>query len=176
MSGLLKNDSILSSAASVMRESIFSGLNGIGGINLSSIGIDTGQYFEGGKLYIKDAEKLKKAIEDNPQGVMDLFQTNSTDKSAPKGIFVQMYNSLDGVLSTLANKAGTSKYSTDANTTYKEESIMGKQLKELTKRVTELTTRLTKMETSYYKQFSAMETAMNKYNAQSTSLTNFIAQ
>lgn len=175
-SGLLKNDSILSSAASVMRESIFSGMAGIGGIKLSSIGIDTGQYFEGGKLYIKDPEKLKKAIEDNPQGVMDLFQINSPDQTAPKGIFVQMYNSLDGVLSTISSKAGTSKYSTDVNATYKEESVMGKQLKQLTKRMTELTSRLTKMETSYYRQFSAMESAMNKYNAQSTTLSNFIAK
>lgn len=175
MSGLLKNDSILTSATAKMREAIQAGLNGIGGVSLSSIGLDTGQYFEGGKLNIKDLDKLKKAIEDNPQGVMDLFQTSSLDTTKPKGIFIQLFDSLDGVLGTIANKAGTMKYSTDLNAKFKEESVMGERLKDLNKRVTALTARLVTAEVNYFKQFSAMETAINRYNSQSVSLSSYFA-
>ncbi|OKP85564.1 flagellar filament capping protein FliD [Paenibacillus sp. P32E] len=174
-SGILKDDSILTSAISKMRSAIQSGLNGIGGVDLASIGIGTGKYYEEGKIYIKDVDKLKSAIDNNPQGVMNLFQYSSTDTSKPSGIFVQISDGLNNVLSVMADKAGTLKTSSDLNATYKEESTMGKQLKDINKRISTLTTRLTDMETNYYKQFTAMETAMNKYNSQSASLSSFVA-
>jgi flagellar hook-associated protein 2 len=51
---------------------------------------------------------------------------------------------------------------------------MGKQLADYNKRISDMKSRLSDMETRYYKQFSAMEEAMNKYQSQSSSLTSFL--
>lgn len=52
---------------------------------------------------------------------------------------------------------------------------MGDMLKNYNKRIDDMTQRMNDLETRYYKQYAAMEQAMSKYNAQSTSLTNFIS-
>lgn len=166
-SGLLKNDNILKTAISDLR-AIISGKLG----DLSAMGITTGQYYEDGKLYL-DETKLKQALVANPQKVTELFQGNTGNKAG--GIFTQMSTSIDKALDNIATKAGTSKYSADLTTTYKTESVIGRQLKDYNSRIGTMTGRLTDLETRYYRQFTAMETAMNKYNSQSSSLSSFIS-
>lgn len=168
MSGLLKNDPILNDAISKMREAITSVVG-----DLKAFGINTGQWFDGGKLYIEDEEKLKLAIENNPQKIIDIFQAPS--KSEKPGILNQIYNSLEGVLEKLSEKAGTIKNSSDLKVAFKTESMMGRLLKDYDKRIDALNLRLTNLETRYYKQFTAMETAINKYNQQSTSLSSYFS-
>jgi len=161
-SGLLKNDDILKTTISSLRAVISEKLG-----SLSSIGITTGQYFENGKLYV-DEEKLTKALNNNPQAVTELFQGT---ESAPKsGIFSIMATKVDKSLDSLVKRVGTNKFSADITSTFKEESVMGKKLKEYTTRISDMLTMLNNAETRYYKQFSAMETAMNKLQAQSNSL------
>jgi flagellar hook-associated protein 2 len=58
----------------------------------------------------------------------------------------------------------------DLTSTFKEESVMGKKMKLYNTRITSMLTMLNNAETRYYKQFSAMETAMNKLQSQSNSL------
>ncbi|WP_160032751.1 flagellar filament capping protein FliD [Paenibacillus sp. An7] len=164
-SGLLKNDEILKSTASSMRENITGKLSA-----LSSLGITTGQYYENGKLYL-DENKFQQAMQSNPQQLIDVFQ--GVGSSA--GIFSKMSETINGSLDKLVNKAGTSKFSGDLNSIFKEESIMGRQLKDYNKRIDVLQLKLTNLETRYYKQFSAMETAMNKYNSQSSSLSSYFS-
>ncbi|MCL6601865.1 MAG: flagellar filament capping protein FliD [Paenibacillus sp.] len=164
-SGLLKNDEILKSTISSMRSVITNHLG-----DLSSIGITTGEYFENGKLYIND-EKLKAALQNNPQKVSTIFQgTTNTD-----GLFNRLSVGMNTALDKLASKAGTSKYSTDINSIYKPESIIGKKLIDYTTRIGTLQNRLQDMETNYYKQFTAMEKAISKYNSQSTSLSSYFS-
>ncbi|WDM21636.1 flagellar filament capping protein FliD [Paenibacillus polymyxa] len=165
-SGLLKNDNILSTAVSSMRSVITGSLD-----DLSAIGITTGQYYENGKIYINE-EKLKVALQSDPQKVMNIFQ-GSAD-GATSGIYNKISDEMNGTLDLLAKKAGTSKYSSDVNSILKTESIMGKQLADYKKRISDMKSRLSDMETRYYKQFSAMEEAMNKYQSQSSSLTSFL--
>src|SRR5690606_7993389 len=74
-SGLLRNDPILKSAIQELRRSFTNPVEGMpaGSINmLSQIGINTGTWSEGGKLFI-DEDKLKKALTDKPDQVMALF-------------------------------------------------------------------------------------------------------
>ena len=94
--------------------------------DLSSIGITTGQYFENGKLYINE-EKLKVALQSDPQKVSRVFQGSGDGVNA--GIFSKVGDAMNNALDKLVDKAGTSKYSTDANSIFKEESVMGRQLK-----------------------------------------------
>ncbi|MBY0009462.1 flagellar filament capping protein FliD [Paenibacillus typhae] len=165
-SGLLKNDSILQTVISDLRSVISKNLG-----SLSDMGITTGQYYEGGKIYLDEA-KLKQALSTNPQKVTELFQGNSA--SIDGGIFGQMSKSVDKALDNIVTKAGTSKFTTDLTATYKTESVMGRMLKDYNSRIDAMTDRLTDLETRYYKQFTAMETAMSKYNSQSSSLSSYL--
>ncbi|WP_310830497.1 flagellar filament capping protein FliD [Paenibacillus pedocola] len=162
-SGLLKNDVILQTAISDMRAAITDKLG-----DLSGMGITTGQYYENGKLYL-DEDKLKQAILNNPQKVNDVFRGSAVDVNG--GIFGALSAAADKALDKIVLKAGTSKFSTDLKFAYKTESVMGRMLKDYNSRIDSLQDRLADLETRYYKQFTAMETAMNKYNSQSSSLS-----
>ncbi|MEK5435031.1 MULTISPECIES: flagellar filament capping protein FliD [Paenibacillus] len=161
-SGLLKNDDILREAVSSLRGVIS---NQIGA--LSSIGVTTGSYFEGGKLKL-DETALKKALANDAQGVMDLLQGPAS--ASTTGVFDKLASKVNNTLDALVSRVGTNKYSTDLTSTFKEESVMGKKLKNYNTRISDMLTMLNNAETRYYKQFSAMETAMNKLQAQSSSL------
>ncbi|MDR6726542.1 flagellar hook-associated protein 2 [Paenibacillus amylolyticus] len=161
-SGLFKDDGILKTTISDMRMEIMGRLKG-----LSAAGITTGQYFENGKLYI-DEKKLQEALEKNPQEIIDLLQGPS---SAPTtGLFDKLQEVMEKGMGSLADKAGTSKFDGSLTATFKTESSMGRQLKEFNKQILNLRERLANMENRYYKQFTAMETAMTKYQSQSASL------
>ncbi|HEY4431022.1 MAG TPA: flagellar filament capping protein FliD [Paenibacillus sp.] len=161
-SGLLKNDDILRSTISSMRMVITENLG-----KLSELGITTGSYSEGGKLVLNES-KLKLAISNNPQSVIDLFQGPASDPD--EGLFDKLGGKLAVPLESLSKRAGTNKYSADLNSTFKEESVMGKRLKEYNTRISSMLTMLNNAETRFYKQFSAMESAMNKLQSQSNSL------
>ena len=176
-SGLLKNDEILKKTVWDMRDAVVKAKVKDSQTNLSSIGITTGQYYEGGKLILDEAgeAKLRKAIEEKPEEVMELF-LGSPDGKSTKGLFNDLYEKLAAPLESIAKRAGTSKYSTDLTLAYDTESVMGKELKGLKDRISATQKKLTVLETRYYNQFAAMEKAMNKFNSQSSSLSGFLAQ
>ncbi|KTD83842.1 flagellar filament capping protein FliD [Paenibacillus etheri] len=162
-SGLLKNDDIIKSVLSEMRGIITEKLG-----PLSTLGITTGNYMEKGKLVIADEAKLKNAISANPQLAMDLLQGPT---SAPKeGILDKMADKVSAAIDKISERAGTNRFSMDLTSTFKEESVMGKKMKLYNTQITSMLTMLNNAETRYYKQFSAMETAMNKLQSQSNSL------
>ena len=132
---------------------------------LSAIGITTGQYYEGGKLYI-DEEKLKKALENDPESIMNLFQGAANAPS--EGLFDKLAKVTDTAMINLSDKAGTTKNSGDPKSIFLVNSSMGKILEDYNKRITAMQRRLDDQETRYYKQFTAMETAMGKLNSQSS--------
>ncbi|CAH1054238.1 flagellar filament capping protein FliD [Paenibacillus pseudetheri] len=162
-SGLFKNNDIVTSLLSKMREAITEKLG-----SLNAIGITTGNYMENGKLVISDETKLKNALSANPQLAIDLFQ--GTANAPQSGIFNKIANNITSTLDMISDRAGTNKFSMDLNSTFKEESIIGKQLKSYNSRITTMQKNLQMVENRYYKQFSAMESAMNKLTTQSSSL------
>lgn len=168
-SGLLKGDSILTSAASNMRSTV---MNYLG--DLSSFGITTGTYQENGKLKIDEA-KLKEALTNDPQKVLSVFQgVSSSDENAKKGLFSDLSKSINGTLDQMVSKVGTSKFDTSVTGVFKPESMMGRQLKDYDKRISSMTLRMNDMENRYYKQFAAMEKAMSNMQSQSSSLTSYL--
>lgn len=169
-SGLLKNDEILKSTVSSMRSVITEYLGNASSMSLGSLGITTGTYSEGGKLYLDEA-KLKEAVLSNPEGVLELFQGSAVD-TTDKGLFDKMYDKLGNSLDKFATKAGTSKYSTDVTAAFNTTNTMYNTLKDYDKRIAALTTKLDNMEERYYKQFTAMEKALSQLNNQSSSLTS----
>ncbi|GIP51606.1 flagellar filament capping protein FliD [Paenibacillus vini] len=179
-SGMLKNDSILSQTVSDMRSALISDVVLPNGekINLAQFGITTGSYSERGKLYI-DETKLRTALEANPEQATALFgQTNyssTVQNNSADGIFNRIKKINQASLQNLSDRAGTSKYSSDITTAFLPQSQIGDQLSDLDDRISEMNRKLTMIETRYYKQFTAMETAMNKYNSTSSSLFSMLS-
>ncbi|WP_150270505.1 flagellar filament capping protein FliD [Paenibacillus tepidiphilus] len=166
-SGLLRNDEILKSTIVAMRSALTEKLG-----QLSAFGITTGQYYENGKLTI-DEEKLNKALTENPQGVVSVFQ-GASGSSSP-GLFSKLTTEMTNAIEKLSIRAGTSKFSADLTADFKIDSMMGKELSDYTKRISNMQNRLDDYEDSLYRRFTAMETAINQYNSQSSSLASYMS-
>ena len=159
-SGLLRNDPILRNAIQQLRSSFTSPVEGIttGNINLlSQIGISTGAWSEGGKLFI-DEKKLNEALTNKPDEVMNLF-TNRVGEDAV-GVGARVYATLNNVIKSLSEKAGSPSSLVD-------NSQMTKYVKQMDEEISRWQTRLEKIEDRYWKQFTAMEKAISQMNSQS---------
>ncbi|TJY41954.1 flagellar cap protein FliD [Cohnella pontilimi] len=179
-SGLLSRDSTLSK---LVNDARLAGVTDVTinskQVNMVSYGITTGPWQDRGKLVIQDEAKLRAAIEANPDEVLSYFtqptkQTDASLKIQPtnpdNGLFNRLSDVMMAALNELSAKAGTNRYSTDKSIPFKVDSTMGELLKSLDRRIDDENSRMTMLETRYYKQFTAMETAMNRYQSQSSSL------
>jgi flagellar hook-associated protein 2 len=171
-SGLLRNDSLLRGILDKMRIDISTPVNG-DGMNykytqISSIGItSTANYLEGGKLEI-DEKKLRDALADDPTSVEKLFTTLGNTNST-NGIADRLYDSIDAAMNQIKVKAG-STYSTN------ETFSIGKNLNRINSDILTFEDRLKQTEDRYWRQFSAMEEAINRSNSQSASLMSLFNQ
>lgn len=177
-SGMLQNDSLLTSGLTNFRTSFSKVIDGLptgAAKSLSEIGISTsliagssvsGSYLDNGKIYLDEA-KLKKAITDKPDEVMALFNANDGNASTDSGdgLAVRLYDRANALMDSITSKAGAT---TSPDTTY----VMGKNIKDINTRIDNLTTRLDTLQTRYYKQFTAMETYISQMQAQSSQLTS----
>jgi flagellar hook-associated protein 2 len=167
-SGLLKRDSILTGALSKMRTDFYQPVENSDVASefkqLASIGITTTpNYREGGKLVIDEA-KLRKALEEDPTSVENLFRGGADSTTeAGKGIVNRLYDTVTGAMDSLKDKAGNS-FSTN------QQFSIGRELKNVTDRIDRFEDRLRQVEDRYWAQFTAMEKAVNKANSQSAYL------
>ncbi|WP_338751546.1 flagellar filament capping protein FliD [Bacillus sp. FJAT-52991] len=168
-SGLLRRDPILTSALSEMRldlsapvknDNVSSAYN-----SLAKIGITTtSNYMEGGKLVIKDEQKLREAIEKDPAAVESLFIANGTDESQ-KGVIHRLYETTNNAMEKIRVKAGN-KHSTN------QQYSLGRSLDTMNKQIARFEDRLVQVEQRYWNQFTAMEKAIQRANEQSAYLMN----
>ena len=170
-SGLLRRDPILQDIVYKMRSDISAPVSGITSkyTSLSSIGVTTGTYTEGGKLYL-DETKLKAALEDDPDAVSKLL-TTSGDTPDKQGVATRLHNTLQVSMSRITSEAGFSDTIKDDT-----ESALAKRINNYNKELSNLDYRLQDIEKRYYKQFNAMETALNKMNQQSSWLSQQLGQ
>lgn len=174
-SGLLRNDSILSSALNKMRMDLYTTVDGLTGSfkQLSDIGIKTSSnYLEGGKLII-DESKLKEAINKDPNAVYELFNssgstTETGDPYKTKGLARRLRDSLKTSMQGLVEKAGNS---TKTNSQF----TIGKLLTNVNSQIDRYEERLLDLENRYYSQFTAMEKMIQQANSQSTSLMQYFS-
>lgn len=179
-SGLLRRDSTLTTLSNNLRMALYTDVK-IGDtlVNLSQFGIETGNWEQRGKLVIKDEAKLRAAIEADPDKVVALF-TQRTTSNDPRvknsaanpdsGLFNRLSNALMSAVEELSKRVGTSRVSTDAATGFSPDSMMGESIRQLDRRIADMNQRMIRIETNFYKQFAAMEAAMNRYGAQSSAL------
>ncbi|WP_207368319.1 flagellar filament capping protein FliD [Heyndrickxia coagulans] len=170
-SGLLRNDMTMKSSLSNMRSLIYSKVNNANISSeynqLSSIGITTtSDWLKGGKLEINE-DKLKAAIQNDPDSVELLFRATGSTTSE-KGIVQRLYDSVNNTYNTIVDKAGKSTY---VNTQF----TIGKNINDLTDKIRDMNDKLGKLEDRYYAQFTAMEQAIQKYNSQYTYLSSFFS-
>lgn len=168
---LLRRDSTLNSVGSAMRNVMRSSYKiGEKEYSLASFGIKTLSYFTA-KANEKNAyhidgdpddanvslntDKLKTAIAEDPEAVMDFFQKLSTN----------MY-------STLSEKMKSTTLSS-AYTVYNDKQ-MKKEYDAYTQDIKKWEERVTAMEDKYYKQFAAMESALSKLQSSTASLTSLL--
>jgi len=181
--GLLRNDPILQKILSDMRMALIEPIEGVG-ISLASIGITSKSYHDKGKLYI-DEYKLRQAIINRPDDVMNLFKKQS--ESVPhytrtltaeersvrykqQGLFQRLSDIIEDNISTLRDnngrkgilleKAGIQGDVTEFN------SSLEREINTYDKKINELTRKLYIKEENYYKQFAELEKYMSRMNAQ----------
>lgn len=163
-SGTLRNDSTVSNMLSSMRQALSNPHGGQGGDVLSSIGITTSKdYLSNGKLEI-DEEALRKALQEDPGKVEKMF-TARGDTIDEQGFATRLRGIADKTKKTLTDKAGTAGF---ANETF----TLGRNLKEMDNQILRFQERLQKTEDRLWRQFTAMEQAMNRANAQAAQLMN----
>ncbi|WP_290757432.1 flagellar filament capping protein FliD [Exiguobacterium sp. UBA3491] len=191
MSGVLKNDSYLQDGLNQFRSVIsskidtgYSYTSGTDTIQLqymSQIGItSTSDFRDGGKLKI-DETKLKKMLEEQPEGVYKLFTADAPEPTKDaQGNTIPNPNGRDGFVrqiqgfaTTLRDKiSGVAGRDGAVATTYR----LGKSLADLDKSMLSWEDKLKRKEDSYYRRFAAMEQAMNQANSQSSTLAGYLGQ
>lgn len=182
MSGLLRNDSVLQKLVYDMRSALNDGVEGVN-IRLSDIGITTGKWYEHGKLYI-DEQKLKKALSEHPDKVIELFVKTDGSSYSPDmdagqrieryrnvGLIRRISDILDDNIRTTRNKNNKKGLLLEragiAGDTTEFQNVMNDQIRELDKRIDRMTEMLIRKEESYWRQFTAMEKAIQNMSAQS---------
>lgn len=169
MSGMLRGDQVLTGILSDMRQILGSDVKGLGDKTMSALfemGITTGDYSERGILHI-DEDKLRKAIEEKPNEVMDVF-TKASDVNGERGIASRLYENVSGALDKLVEKAGRPGATSDVN------SVMSKEIKRFDEQIERFEMRLADVEARYWKQFTAMEKALASMQSQSDSLMSML--
>jgi flagellar hook-associated protein 2 len=133
---------------------------------LSDLGIVTGSYTEKGMLHIEGDEddslyaikenKLRNAIENNPEKVME-FLSDLGSK-----LYSDMGNRMKSSTSSSA-------------LTFYEDKSMDKRIRAYDDRIADLEERLARVEERYYQQFTAMEKAMQQSNSTADWLSQQLA-
>ncbi|CAG9621440.1 flagellar hook-associated protein 2 [Sutcliffiella rhizosphaerae] len=166
-SGLLRNDSILSSGLGKMRTSLYETVGGLGGSfsHLAQIGITTStEYMDKGKL-IFDDDKLREAIEKDPNSVMMMFTSNGNNETGI-GIARKLREAAQGTIRSIEARAG------NASRTAQQFTI-GRELINVDKRISAFERRMQTVEARYWRQFTAMEKAIGQANSQSMQLMSY---
>ncbi|MED5049420.1 flagellar hook-associated protein 2 [Bacillus siamensis] len=173
-SGLLRSDSTLQNGLAEMRLDLYSTVTIDGKkYQLADFGIETSDnYADQGKLVIKDEAKLKQKITENPSLVAKLFNADSPDTAKTKnpeeqGIARRLKDTLNKMQTQISKQAGTES---SVSTSF----AIGKSLNEVETNITNMKTKLDDIETRYYKKFSALDTALEKLNSQSSYLTSML--
>lgn len=163
-SGILKSESAISEGLFSMRQSWYAQVETGGDLtSLTQIGIKTSaNYLDGGKLIV-DEDKLKQALQEDPDGVQNLFANSEVGES--RGLVNRLEDAVKGTMDKIYERAG-GKSGTDTLEGY----TLGKRMKDLNKRISSFEDRLVQVESRYWNQFTAMEKAISKMNQQSSQL------
>ncbi|MCL2125435.1 MAG: flagellar filament capping protein FliD [Oscillospiraceae bacterium] len=155
--GILRNDSGIQNLTNSLRGLLFEKVTSAG-LTPSQIGLTTGLYKDntGGQI-ILDEEKLKAALESEPDRVMNVFMGGAEETtSAGRGLLWRM----DDMMSNYVNG---SQFTSIAN--------LENSIKRTNEQMEKLQKKMWEAEDKLYKQFAAMETALSKIQSQTDWMT-----
>ncbi len=164
---LLRRDTTVSSITTAMKQAMQSAIEVDGKFySLSNYGICTSSdYTEYGLLHIygdttdatyaTESDKLMKALNDDPETTIAVFT----------GVAQKLYDALSEKMKATSLSSALTFYN---------DKQMRTQVSDYTTQIKDWNSRLQDMEDRYYKQFSAMESAMSNLNSQSSYLTNLM--
>lgn len=175
-SGMLRNDQIVRDGMAKMRMTFMAPVAGLGDDTLNSlakIGITTSNKLsENGKLVI-DKDKLEAALAKDPDQVHRLFAASGEVKKDEngrtedtRGIAWRLRDAMKDMTNQIEKKAGKDGA---VNNTFG----LGKKIVESDDRITKLQAKMKDIEARYWKQFTAMEKAIQKANEQSGMFAQF---
>jgi len=123
------------------------------GISPSQLGLSTGGYFDGmGSQIVLDEDKLRKALEDDPEKVMNLFMGGAeADYQGNKGLLWRMEDLMNGYMNG-------SQYNSINN--------LENSIRKANQQIDTLRKKMYDEENRLYRKFAAMETALSKIQAQ----------
>ncbi|MGM0829945.1 MAG: flagellar hook-associated protein 2 [Bacillota bacterium] len=165
-SGTLRNDSVLTSGLNKMRTDMYTPISGgTSGVDqLAQIGIKTSSnYLDKGKLII-DESKLKEAISKDPNAIYEIFAKDGAT-SNEQGIARRLRDTLKDTMDSIEQKAGKAS---STNNTF----TLGRLLNNMDSQMDRFEDRLIQVEDRYWRQFTAMEKAIQRSNQQSMFLMN----
>ncbi len=136
--------------------------------SLSAIGINSGMYMPGskdnGKLTINE-DQLRQALQYSPGDVYNLFNRTQTVledgryKTYEVGIASKLFNTLSNAVTSLNSKAGASDAIYD-------NSFITNDINRIDERIDILEERMKRLEDRYWRQFTALEKAVQRANMQ----------
>lgn len=191
--GLLKGDTELGNILYQLRSAFYEKVEGVNtSFSKYEIGIETSSdVTEGGKIVISDPDKLKDALRNNGQEVLNLFIQKSsnvptytrdlansqrTQRHEEEGIFNRLNDIINDYVTTSRDKMGNKGILLEKAGIEKDASLFlnlfSKQIEEKNKAIQELNSKLIEKENRYYQQFARLEEMMNNMNSQS----NWLAQ
>ncbi len=187
-SGLLRNDSIISTVLSQFRSAMYAAVEGAG-IKLTSIGITTSSNYEDkGKLVIDEA-KLKDALATKPEEIARLFTSSSdityyqainssngsklrSQRYAESGIAQRFSDIIQDAIRTSTDSNGSKGSLLEkagiVGDRSETKSVLAKEILEYDDDAYEMNKKLIAKENALYKKYAAMESALNKLNSQSS--------
>jgi flagellar hook-associated protein 2 len=160
-------------------------------LNIFDIGIKpSNNYYDNGKLEI-DETKLKTAIANNPEGIMNLFTKQSKEyagttivrklsfsarqiRNQEEGIAYRFYDIIQDNIGTIRDSGGNKGYLLEKagmkdDSSDKENSIT-KQLNDYTKQIDKEEKRMKNYEEDLYMKYSSLETYISSMNTKLNSL------
>lgn len=159
--GLLKSDATLNKVLSDMRSTLSNYGSGSEDM-LAKIGITTSKtWTDNGKLEL-DEDKLTKALEEDPNIVSRIFVGDKENNR--EGIIASLRTTAQNAVKDIEKTAGKASSAEDSYT-------LGKNLKDVNTKIDDWKDRLKGIEERYWKQFAAMEAAIQKANSQSSIFT-----
>lgn len=165
-SGILRGDALLRNLAAKLQTAV--GGTSVNGISLASIGISSAGFRENGKLKL-DEGKLKEALERRPEEVKNLFSGENGLASRLNEIITSAVKTSGpkGSRGSLVEMAGIASTRSDT------ENNITDRINSANKMIKTLQARLTGQEKRLWGQFTAMEKALQRLDAQGSYLMQF---
>lgn len=152
-SGLLRNDADISSLLTSMRNAFSTVVEGMG-MSPAALGLNTSSYYEHGKITV-DTEKLRAALENNPDMVRNLFI------QSPSGDASEKY-SKSGLILRISDALLAYTQKATSNTL----SGLDRQISDSKERVNTLTDKMASRESALWRKYTAMEKALSSLYSQ----------